>query len=101
MSALTPLPPDVEKVWITVDKAQFPCISHLDLARFTVLIKGGAAVMNFIHFLSTVSTGLSTGIKDNFPSLTSTFTDYPQIRATPITTIFIYNYLSSPSERGR
>jgi hypothetical protein len=28
MSALTPLPPDVEKMWITVDKTLFPCISR-------------------------------------------------------------------------
>lgn len=56
--------------------------------------------MIFIHSLSTVSTGLSTAIKDNFYRVTSAFTSYPQLRATPITTIFIYNYLSSPSERG-
>ena len=53
-----------------------------------------------IHRLSTLSTGLSTAIKDNFYRVTSAFTPFPQIRATPITTIFIYNYLSSPSERG-
>jgi len=50
--------------------------------------------MSFIHLLSTTSTGLSTGIKDNLPTLTSTFTTSPQKRAAPITTIFIYNYLS-------
>ena len=53
-----------------------------------------------IHLLSTLSTGLSTGIRDNFPLLTSTFTLYPQKILTPITTIFIYKYLSSPSERA-
>ena len=56
--------------------------------------------MNFIHFLSTVSTALSTGTKDNFYRVTSAFTSFPQKVASPITTIFIYNYLSSPSERG-
>ena len=56
--------------------------------------------MCFIHFLSTVSTTLSTGEKDNFYRVTSAFTSFPQKKALPITTIFIYNYLSSPSERG-
>ena len=50
--------------------------------------------MNFIHFLSTVSTGLSTQIKDNFSVLTSAFTTFPQKTVTPITTTFIYKYLS-------
>ena len=44
--------------------------------------------------LSTDITVLSTGKLNNFTVLTSTFTSYPQERATPITTIFIYNYLS-------
>ena len=44
--------------------------------------------------LSTISTGLSTVLKDNFPRLTSTFTAYPQKTTTPITTTFIYTYLS-------
>ena len=47
-----------------------------------------------LHFLSTVSTPLSTEKEDNSTLLTSTFTTYPQKRATPITTIFIYKYLS-------
>ncbi len=47
--------------------------------------------------LSTLSTPLSTEIEDNFYLLTSTFTTFPQKRLTPITTIFIYKYLS-PSE---
>jgi hypothetical protein len=47
-----------------------------------------------IHFLSTVSTPLSTEKEDNSTRLTGTFTTYPQKRATPITTIFIYKYLS-------
>ena len=47
-----------------------------------------------IHGLSTLSTGLSTEIKDNYSVLTSTFTTFPQISPTPITTIFIYKYLS-------
>jgi hypothetical protein len=47
-----------------------------------------------IHSLSTSSTGLSTGIKDNFSLLTSLFTFYPQKSSTPITTTFIYKYLS-------
>ena len=47
-----------------------------------------------LHRLSTPSTGLSTDIKDNFPPLTSAFTAFPQISPPPITTIFIYNYLS-------
>ena len=50
--------------------------------------------MRSIHRLSTVSTALSTDKKDNFPYLTSTFTTFPQKRATPITTTFIYKYLS-------
>jgi hypothetical protein len=44
--------------------------------------------------LSTLSTLLSTEIEDNFYPLTSTFTTFPQKRPTPITTIFIYKYLS-------
>jgi hypothetical protein len=44
--------------------------------------------------LSTLSTPLSTEIEDNFYLLTSTFTTFPQKRPTPITTIFIYKYLS-------
>ena len=44
--------------------------------------------------LSTFSTPLSTEIEDNFYLLTSTFTAFPQKRLTPITTIFIYKYLS-------
>jgi hypothetical protein len=44
--------------------------------------------------LSTIDTGLSTRKKDNFPRLTSGFTFYPQEEAPPITTIFIYRYLS-------
>ena len=44
--------------------------------------------------LSTLSTPLSTEIEDNFYLLTSTFTTFPQKRLTPITTIFIYKYLS-------
>jgi hypothetical protein len=44
--------------------------------------------------LSTLSTPLSTEIEDNFYLLTSTFTTFPQKRSTPITTIFIYKYLS-------
>lgn len=44
--------------------------------------------------LSTPSTLLSTEIEHNFYPLTSTFTTFPQKRPTPITTIFIYNYLS-------
>lgn len=50
--------------------------------------------MRSIHRLSTVSTGLSTQIKDNFSVLTSTFTTFPQKTSTPITTTFIYKYLS-------
>ena len=50
--------------------------------------------MRSIHGLSTLSTGLSTEIKDNFQPLTSTFTTFPQKTSTPITTIFIYKYLS-------
>jgi hypothetical protein len=49
---------------------------------------------DLIHFLSTVSKPLSTEKEDNSTHLTSTFTTYPQKRATPITTIFIYKYLS-------
>ncbi len=44
--------------------------------------------------LSTLSTGLSTEIKDNFSLLTCLFTFYPQKTLTPITTTFIYKYLS-------
>ena len=44
--------------------------------------------------LSTFTTYLSTGRADNLKVLTSTFTLYPQKRALPITTIFIYKYLS-------
>ena len=44
--------------------------------------------------LSTLSTPLSTEIEDNFYLLTSTFATFPQKRPTPITTIFIYKYLS-------
>ena len=44
--------------------------------------------------LSTLSTPLSTEIEDNFYLLTSTFVTFPQKRSTPITTIFIYKYLS-------
>jgi hypothetical protein len=51
-------------------------------------------VTGSIHWLSTLSTGLSTEIKDNYSALTSTFTTFPQISPTPITTIFIYKYLS-------
>jgi len=51
-------------------------------------------MMRSTPFLSTYLTKLSTEIKDNFPVLTSTFTTFPQKRATPITTIFIYKYLS-------
>lgn len=51
-------------------------------------------MLRSIHRLSTLSTGLSTEIKDNYPALTSTFTTFPQISPTPITTIFIYKYLS-------
>ena len=47
-----------------------------------------------IHRLSTPSTGLSTEIKDNFSLLTSTFATFPQKTITPITTTFIYKYLS-------
>ena len=47
-----------------------------------------------IHFLSTVINRLSTEKEDNFTLLTSTFTTFPQKRLTPITTIFIYKYLS-------
>ena len=47
-----------------------------------------------IHRLSTPSTGLSTEIKDNFSLLTSVFTTFPQKTITPITTTFIYKYLS-------
>lgn len=50
--------------------------------------------MRSIHVLSTTSTGLSTELKDNLPALTSTFATFPQKKAAPITTIFIYNYLS-------
>jgi hypothetical protein len=50
--------------------------------------------MRSIHRLSTFSTGLSTEFKDNLSLLTSTFTTYPQISITPITTTFIYKYLS-------
>ena len=51
--------------------------------------------MRSIHRLSTLTTGLSTGIKDNFSFLTSTFTTFPQNSFTPITTTFIYKFLSS------
>jgi hypothetical protein len=44
--------------------------------------------------LSTVNPNLSTDSWDNFKALTSTFTSYPQEIALPITTIFIYKYLS-------
>ena len=47
-----------------------------------------------IHRLSTSSTGLSTERKDNFSLLTSTFATFPQKSAPPITTTFIYKYLS-------
>jgi len=52
------------------------------------------AVERSNSYLSTVVTYLSTYFKDNFTALTSTFTFYPQKRGTPITTIFIYKYLS-------
>ena len=54
----------------------------------------GVKGMRSIHGLSTASTGLSTEIKDNLSALTSVFTTFPQKTVTPITTIFIYNYLS-------
>ena len=44
--------------------------------------------------LSTVFRKLSTLSKDNFKVPTSTFTLYPQKKVLPITTIFIYKYLS-------
>ena len=44
--------------------------------------------------LSTTYTFLSTTFLHIFTVLTSTFTFYPQKWATPITTIFIYKYLS-------
>jgi hypothetical protein len=47
-----------------------------------------------IPSLSTPLASLSTPFRDNFSVLSSTFTPYPQKRATPITTIFIYRYLS-------
>ena len=47
-----------------------------------------------IHRLSTSSTGLSTEKKDNFSLLNSTFITFPQKSAPPITTTFIYKYLS-------
>ena len=50
--------------------------------------------MRSIHWLSTPSTALSTGNKDNFPLLNRAFTAYPQNWPTPITTTFIYKYLS-------
>ena len=100
MSALPRLPPDVEKMWITVDNSLFPCISPRDLALFRVDIKRWGISINFIHSLSTVSTALSTSKKDNFYRLTSVFISFPQKVAPPITTIFIYNYLSSLSERS-
>jgi hypothetical protein len=53
--------------------------------------------MRSIRSLSTGLTALSTPLKDKKKVLTSTFTTYPQDSATPITTIFIYKYLS-PSE---
>ena len=50
--------------------------------------------MRSIRSLSTGLTALSTPLKDKKKVLTSTFTTYPQDSATPITTIFIYKYLS-------
>jgi hypothetical protein len=50
--------------------------------------------MRSIHWLSTPSTALSTGIKDNFSLLNRLFATYPQNWSTPITTTFIYKYLS-------
>ncbi len=50
--------------------------------------------MEDIRYLSTDKGGLSTSFWDNFTLVTSTFTSYPQKSATPITTIFIYKYLS-------
>ena len=47
-----------------------------------------------LHALSTVFTGLSTEKEDNSYLLTCVFTTYPQKEALPITTIFIYKYLS-------
>jgi hypothetical protein len=47
-----------------------------------------------IHFLSTVINRLSTEKEDNSTLLTCVFTTYPQKRLIPITTIFIYKYLS-------
>jgi hypothetical protein len=44
--------------------------------------------------LSTVFGELSTLSRDNLKVLTSTFTSYPQKKVLPITTIFIYKYLS-------
>ena len=44
--------------------------------------------------LSTVLGELSTLSRDNLKVLTSTFTSYPQKKVLPITTIFIYKYLS-------
>ena len=50
--------------------------------------------MRSIHWLSTPSTALSTGNKDNSSLLNRAFTTYPQNWSTPITTTFIYKYLS-------
>ena len=50
--------------------------------------------MKLIHSLSTVINRLSTEKEGNSTFLTCTFTTYPQKRLIPITTIFIYKYLS-------
>jgi hypothetical protein len=59
-----------------------------------LLKEKGLTMGGSILCLSTVVTHLSTPFKDNFKALSSTFTFYPQKRGTPITTIFIYKYLS-------
>ena len=50
--------------------------------------------MGSTNRLSTALPSLSTAFWDKYKALTSTFTIYPQKRAIPITTIFIYKYLS-------
>lgn len=61
------------------------------LPLFTIELED---VVGSIQSLSTRFTQLSTSFMDIFTRLTSTFTLYPQKWVTPITTIFIYKYLS-------
>jgi hypothetical protein len=94
MSVLMLLPPDVEKVWITVDKALLSWFFKVFNYKSKERHVGFLRMRSLSSKLSTISTGLSTEIEDNFPALTCGFTLYPQKTAPPITTIFIYRYLS-------